>query len=349
MIVTLLRRAALSALVLAASFVSATHSIARAETVADFYKGRTITILSGFGAGGMYGIYSHLIADHMPKYIPGHPKMIPQFMPGAGGAKAANYFMNAAPQDGSVLGLLSQSIALTQVLRGGAHVRYDASKMHWIGSFDTVTNVLTVWNASTKIRSVADMKKEQLIVGAVGQGSIGYMNMVAIKKLLGLKMKIIAGYAKLENLDLALENGEVQGRAATFISISTRKMDWVNGHKITNLVQFALHRNAAHPDVPLAQDLTKNPEARRIFRFLAAPSTIGRGLSLPPGAPADRVAAMRAAFEQTVRDPAFLADAHARKLPINWAPAKDLTAAIDETVHAPKALVDKVEKLFTSD
>ena len=343
---TLLRRAALSAVLLTACFASAALSTAKADPVADFYKGRTITILSGFGAGGMYGIYSHLIADHMPSHIPGHPKMIPQFMPGAGGVKAANYFMAAAPQDGTVVGLLSQAIALTQVLRGGTNVRYDASKMHWLGSFDTVTNVLSVWNAGTKVRTVADMKKQQLIVGAPGKGSIGYMNMEALKKLLGLNMKIIAGYSQLEDLDLALERGEVQGRAATFISITTRKMDWIRDRKITNLVQFALRRDSAWKDVPLAQELTKDPETQRMFRFLAAPSTIGRGLCLPPGTPADRVAAMRKAFEDTVKDTAFLKDAHARKLPIDWASAKELTEAIDDTVHAPKALVEKVEKLF---
>jgi tripartite-type tricarboxylate transporter receptor subunit TctC len=254
--------------------------------------------------------------------------------------------MTAAPKDGTMIGLLSQSVALTQVLRGGANVRYDASKMHWIGSFDTVTNVLSLWNANTKARSVADMKTHEVIVGATGKGSIGYMNMVALKKLLGLKMRIIAGYSQLEDLDLALERGEVQGRAATFISISTRKMDWINDKKISNVVQFALRRDSGWRDVPLAQELTKDPEAQRMFRFLAAPSTIGRGLSLPPGTPPDRVAAMRKAFEDTVKDPKFLADAHGRKLPIDWASAKELTEAIDETVHAPKTLIDKVEKLF---
>jgi len=345
MIGTMLRRAALSALVLSASLGSA----AKADAVADFYKGKTITILSGFGAGGMYGIYSHVIADHMPKHIPGHPKMIAQFMPGAGGVKAANYFMTAAPKDGTVVGLLSQAIALTQVLRGGANVRYDASKMHWLGSFDTVTNVLSIWNAGTKVRTVTDMKDQELIVGATGKGSIGYMNMVALKKLLGLKMKIIAGYAQLEDLDLALERGEVQGRAATFISITTRKMDWINDKKITNLVQFSLRRDSAWPNVPLAQELTTDPEAQRIFRFLAAPSTVGRGFNLPPGTPPDRVAAMREAFEKTVKDPAFVAEAHAKQLPLDWVPAKELEAAINETVHAPKSLVDKVEKLFAGD
>jgi tripartite-type tricarboxylate transporter receptor subunit TctC len=345
MIGRLSHRAALSALITVASFATASVT-AWADSVSEFYHGRTITILSGFGAGGMYGIYSHVIADHMPDHIPGHPKMIAQFMPGAGGVKAANYFMTAAPKDGTMIGLLSQSVALTQVLRGGANVRYDASKMHWIGSFDTVTNVLSLWNANTKARSVADMKTHEVIVGATGKGSIGYMNMVALKKLLGLKMRIIAGYSQLEDLDLALERGEVQGRAATFISISTRKMDWINDKKISNVVQFALRRDSGWRDVPLAQELTKDPEAQRMFRFLAAPSTIGRGLSLPPGTPPDRVAAMRKAFEDTVKDPKFLADAHGRKLPIDWASAKELTEAIDETVHAPKTLIDKVEKLF---
>jgi len=345
MIGTMLRCAALSALVLSASLGTA----AKADAVADFYKGRTITILSGFGAGGMYGIYSHVIADHMPKHIPGHPKMIAQFMPGAGGVKAANYFMTAAPKDGTMVGLLSQAIALTQVLRGGANVRYDASKMLWLGSFDTVTNVLSLWNAGTKARSVEDMKTQEVIVGATGKGSIGYMNMVALKKLLGLKMRIIAGYAQLEDLDLALERGEVQGRAATFISITTRKMDWINDKKISNVVQFSLRRDSAWKDVPLAQELTKDPEVQRIFRFLAAPSTVGRAFNLPPGTPPDRVAALRKAFEDTVKDPAFIAEAHAKKLPLDWVPAKDLEEAINETVNAPKSLVEKVEKLFASD
>lgn len=334
-------RAAVAALVLLAA-----PSAARADAVADFYKGKTITILSGFGAGGMYGLYSRVIIQHMPKHIPGNPKMIAQFMPGAGGVKAANYFMSAAPQDGTVVGLLSQSIALTQVLRGGTNVRYDAAKMHWIGSFDTVTNVLSVWNASTKARTFADLKTQELIVGAPGKGSIGYMNMEALRHLLGAKLKIIAGYAQVEDVDLAFERGEVAGRAATFISIETRKQDWHDQKKVTHLVQFALRRDKGYPDVPLAQDLTDDPEVKRLFRFLAAPSSIGRGFSMPPGTPSDRVAAMRIAFEKTVKDPAFLADAKARKLPIDWVSAKDIEEAVRETVTAPRALVEKVESLF---
>jgi tripartite-type tricarboxylate transporter receptor subunit TctC len=319
---------------------------AAADAVADFYKGKTVTILSGFGAGGMYGLYSRVIIPHMSRHIPGQPTMIAQFMPGAGGVKAANYFANVAAKDGTVLGLLSQSIALTQVLRGGTTIRYDAAKMHWIGSFDSVTNVMSVWNATTKIRRFADLKTTELIVGAPGKGSIGYMNMIMTQRVLGAKLKIIAGYARVEDLDLAFERGEVAGRAATFISIITRKQDWIAGNKVTHLVQFGLKRHPSYPDVPLAQDLTDDPEAKRMMRFVASPGTIGRGVSLPPGTPADRVAAMRAAFDATVADPAFLAEARGRKLPINHASAQEVTEAIMETVAAPKAMVARVAEII---
>lgn len=322
---------------------------AAADPVADFYRGKTVTILAGFGAGGMYGIYSRLIADHMPRHIPGNPNMVSQFMPGAGGVKAANYFMTAAPQDGSMIGLLSQAIALTQVLRGGTNVRYDAAKLHWIGSFDTVSNVLSVWNDHSPVRKFADLRTRELIVGATGKGSIGYMNMIMTKKLLGANLRIIAGYNAVEDVDLAFERGEVEGRAATFISIITRKQDWIDGNKVTHLVQYGLRRDPAYPDVPLAHELTDDPEAQKMLRFIAAPGTVGRGMSLPPGTPPERVAAMRAAFEKTVKDPAFLADARARKLAIDYVSADELEAAILETVNAPQELVDKVVAIIASE
>jgi tripartite-type tricarboxylate transporter receptor subunit TctC len=308
-----------------------------------------VRVLIWAGAGGMYGIYSRLMDQYMPKYIPGHPNMINQFMPGAGGVKAANYFMNAAPRDGSMIAMLSQAVALTQMMPAGTRIEYDASKMHWIGSFDTVTNVLSVWNAHTPIRTFADLKTHELIVGASGKGSIGDINMILTKKLLGAKLKIISGYNKMEDIDLAFERGELTGRAATFISITSRKMDWITGHKITNVIQYALRPHPDFKNVPLAQDLTNDPEAKNMFRFIASPSTIGRAIALPPGTPADRVAAIREAFEKTVHDPAFLKDAHARGLPIDYVSAPELDAAIKETVSAPKALVDKVSKLTAHD
>ena len=316
--------------------------------ITDFYRGKTVRVLIWAGAGGVYAIYARLMGQYMPKYIPGHPTFIEQYMPGAGGVKAANYLMNAAPRDGSMIGMLSQAVALTQMMPAGTKIEYDASKMHWVGSLDTVTNVLSVWNANTPIRTFADLKTHELIVGASGKGSIGDINMILTKKLLGARLKIISGYSKMEDIDLAFERGELTGRAATFISITSRKMDWITGHKITNVIQYALRPDPDYKDVPLAQDLTSDPEAKKIFRFVASPSTVGRAIALPPGTPADRVAAIRAAFEKTVHDPAFLKAAHARKLPIDYVSAPELEAAIRETVNAPKDLVDKVAKLTAS-
>ena len=316
--------------------------------VADFYRGKTVRLLIWAGAGGVYAIYARLVDQYMPRYIPGHPKMIDQYMPGAGGVKAANYLMNAAPRDGSMIGMLSQAVALTQMMPAGTKIEYDASKMHWIGSFDTVTNVLSVWNANTPIRKFADLRTHELIVGASGKGSIGDINMILTKKLLGAKLRIIAGYSKMEDIDLAFERGELTGRAATFISITSRKMDWITGHKITNVIQYALRPDPNYRDVPLAQDLATDPEAKKMFRFIASPGTIGRAIALPPGTPADRVAAIREAFEKTVHDPAFLKDAHARGLPIDYVSAPELEAAIKETVSAPKDLVDRIAKLTAS-
>jgi tripartite-type tricarboxylate transporter receptor subunit TctC len=321
---------------------------ASADEIADFYKGKTITVLSGFGAGGMYGIYTGVINKHMPRHIPGNPTMIGQFMPGAGGVKAANFFHSAAPKDGSMMGMLSQAIALTQMLKAGTNVRYDAGKMHWLGSIDGVTNILSVWNGSTKVRTMEDLQKEEVIVGVTGKGSIGYMNMALTKSVLGAQLKIVAGYNNLPMIDKAFETGELQGRAATWISIKTRKQEWMKPGVVTQVVQFGLKKHPDLPNVPLAQELATDDADKRILEFAASPSTVGRALSLPPGTPAARVAALRKAFTDTMKDPEFLKEAHARKLPILWSTGEEVAAVIERTVATPPELVNRVKDIVAS-
>jgi tripartite-type tricarboxylate transporter receptor subunit TctC len=289
-----------------------------------------------------------VLNKHMGKHIPGNPTMIAQFMPGAGGVKAANYFYSAAPKDGTIIGMLSQAIALTQMLKGGTNVRYDASKLLWLGSIDGVTNIFSIWNSNTKVRTLADLQKMEVVAGATGKGSIGYMNLVLTNAILGAKIKIISGYNGVSLVDKAFENGEVNSRAATWISIKTRKQHWMKPNTITHIMQYALKKHPDLPNIPLASELATNDQDRRILEFAASPSIVGRSLALPPGTPKDRVAALRKAFVDTMKDPAFLKEAHDRKLPILWTSAEELSAVIDRTVQAPPALVKRVKDIIAN-
>ncbi|MPY71395.1 MAG: hypothetical protein GEU92_15075 [Alphaproteobacteria bacterium] len=336
------------ALVCALTAAVAVGAPARADAEADFFRDRTVTVLSGFGAGGMYGIYTRVLNKHFGKHIPGNPTMVAQFMTGAGGVKAANYFYSAAPKDGTTIGMLSQAIALTQMLKGGTNVRYDAGKMHWLGSMDGVVNIFSVWNASTKAQSLEELRKTEVVAGATGKGSIGYMNLVLTKALLGAKIKIIAGYNSVSLVDKAFENGEVQSRAATWISIKTRKQHWMKPGVVTHIMQYALKKHPDLPNIPLAQELAGSDEDRRILEFAASPSVVGRSLALPPGTPASRVATLRKAFEATMKDPEFLKEARARQLPILWSTGDEVAGVIRSTVSAPPALVKRVQDIIAS-
>lgn len=327
----------------AALTVGTLSGTANADPVADFYKKRQVTMLVAFGAGGGYGLYARTVAQHMGKHIPGNPTVITQFMSGAGGAKAANYFANAAPQDGTMIGLMSNAAALAQVMRG--KVKYDASKFHYLGRAASMESALIVWHTA-KATNFKQWMSNEVIFGSTGKASQDYFVPMMASKLLGVKVKMVMGYKGSRSINKAMEQGEVQAMSNSWSSVKARLGQWLADGKINTLAINGLVLPGDAPKVPLLVDMAKNANDRKLLEFIASAPAVGRAFSAPPGVTADRVAALRKAFEATMKDSAFLADAKKRKMDLNVMSGADVQKIVNDTVKTPPAMLKRIKSLL---
>ena len=328
-----------SALGLLAVLVAAVPSLAGAQSVAQFYSGKTINILIGAGEGGAYSLYGQLAAEYLRKLLPGNPTVIVQSMPGAGGIKTTDFLANVSPKDGTSLGMLLDLAAATQVLQPRA-VRYDLSKFSVVGSFVTDNPVVMV-RADTGVRNFADLKKKSVIVGASGKGSQTYVHPALLKDVLGADIKIVIGYRGSADISLALERGEVQAQSATWVSWQARHMDWIKNGQIIPIVQVGLKKESDLKDVPLMLELATTEEDRQVLELMSSGSQIGRALFAPPGVPADRIVALQTAFEAMVNDPGFREAAAKRKLVIVPTRGTDVQGIIQKVVSYAPAVIER--------
>jgi tripartite-type tricarboxylate transporter receptor subunit TctC len=309
----------------------------------DFYKGKTITIITSTGAGGSFDAAARSISRFMPKYIPGNPNMIVKNMPGGGHTRATNFMYNQAPKDGTHIATVGYTIPMHQVTSGRG-VRYDASKFNWIGTVGISNLAMMVWH-TTGVKSVEDLKKKEVTTGATGTGSATYLYANALNRVLGTKYKIITGYRKSVDIDIAMERGEVAGRGGQgWTSVPVDHPDWVKEKKIVVIAQVGEKRLSELKDVPLLQELTDDKEKKQILRFISLPVGVGRSYLAPPGTPADRVALLRKAFDQTMKDKGFVEETNKLKLDIRYTPGAELAKIVDETIKAPKELIAKVKE-----
>jgi tripartite-type tricarboxylate transporter receptor subunit TctC len=309
--------------------------------VADFYKGKTITLITSTGIGGAYDVVARLIARHMPRHIPGNPTIIVQNMPGGGNVLATNYLYNIAPKDGTAIATIHSAIPLQQVLDAGG-VRYDADKFNWLGSTGSQNEVILVWHTAG-IDSIAEAMKRPVIVGGTGAGAGMTLLPLVINNLLGTKFKIVMGYRTSEDVNLGMERGEVQARAFSIGSIESQHPDWISAHKVDFLAQSGAKRDKALPDVPLLTELARNDEQRQIFQLIASAPALGQPYVAPPDVPADRLAILRQAFAATLADPAFLADAARIRFDIEPLSADEVGGIVHATVHAPAGIIAKAK------
>lgn len=323
---------------------------AAAESPAEFYKDNVVTIILGAGPGGGYDLYARTVMKHLVKHIPGHPKYILQFMPGAGGLKAAQYFYNVASRDGSKLAKLSNMLPAFQLLRG--NVQYDVSKLNYIGRAASMQYVTMVWH-TTGVKSLEDAQKAKkpIVFGATGRSQSNYIVPVVMKELLGLNVRVIAGYPGTADINKALEQGEVSGRAGAWSSWISRAGPLIKSGKIVAIAQSGLEKatdikNGYGQPTPLLLDLAKNDEDRAILKLLASDAAVGRNFSVPPDVPKDRVKALCRAFDATMADPAFLADAKKRKLIVEPKTCEWLTRFAAEVVATPKPLVARAKAML---
>lgn len=338
----------LSRLALVLALLMATMTAAGAQDAAGFYAGRTIAIVMGTSPGGSYDIYGRVFATHLPRHIPGTPNIVVEHMPGAGGAVGANYFYNVAAKDGSVIATLSAGIVSFAVLNPDK-VKFDPARFTWLSAWGEAVSTLAVMNTAP-IKTLEEAKTKEVVLGSIGTGTISYQIPALMNSLLGTRFKVITGYAGGNPIRLAMERGEVSGTAILWEGWKSGTPDWVRDGKLVQLVQVASKRLEPDlADVPTLIELAKTDEQRHVFAFLSHGAVNARAVSLPPGVPADRVAAMRAAVDRTYKDAAFLADAAKADFHIAPVSAEATTDTVKQQAALPAQLVARVRNILGYD
>jgi tripartite-type tricarboxylate transporter receptor subunit TctC len=313
---------------------------AGAQSAAEFYRGKSIELDIGYSVGGGYDLYARLIARRLGGHVPGNPTVVPRNMEGAGSLRLANYLYAAAPHDGTVIGAISRGAAFDPLFNEQG-ARFDASKFSWIGSANNEVSVCVAL-ASSGIAKFDDLYAKPLTIGSTGAADDTYQFPALVNAVLGTKFKIVTGYPGGNDVSLALERGEVQGRCGwSWSSIKTTRPNWIRNKRIVVLVQMSLSKHPDLPDVPLIMDLAKTDEQRQIFKMIFARQTMGRPYAAPPGLPADRLAALRTGFMDTMTDREFLDEAEQNKFEINPVSGEQLEALVKEVYRTPPEVVKK--------
>ena len=330
--------AAMAAFTIAAGLTAS----AKADAVADFYKGRKVTLIISSPVGGGYNRYARTVARHLGKNIPGNPTIIPKNLPGAGGIKASNFLYNLAPQDGSTIGSI-QNTVLFEPLWSNKHARFDVNKFNWLGSANSEVSMIVVWHTAP-VKTIQDLLKTEITVGATGAASTPAFFGRLQNALLGTKMKIINGYKGMTGAFFAMERGEVQGFPSAFYSsLKSRWGRMLDKKRIRILVQVALKKHPELPNVPLAHEIASSKENRALFKLASAPLAIGRPSVAPPGVPKARVKALRAAFAATMGDAGYLKDAKKQRLETgNWVTGARIDEIIKDSYNAPRPVVARL-------
>jgi tripartite-type tricarboxylate transporter receptor subunit TctC len=299
----------------------------------DFYKGKTITVSVGAGAGGTYELYTRMLAEFWPRHVPGEPTVIVMSRPGAGGVTVANFVANAAAKDGTQLGLTLNTVPLFQVA-GGEGVKFNIGELQWIGNMWAATGIVAVSDrAPAKTMDAA--KTAEVMLGCVGRGSETFIVPQVMNTLLGTKFKCVMGYTGIAQIDLAIERGEVFGRGASWYSFLETRPDWVRDKKIIPLVQIGFKKDPTIPDVPLLVELARNEKERTVFELVSSSAPFSRAVFGPPGVPKERIDILRRAFDKTMADPEFLSTMKARKIEISPNTGEDLQKIAADLLKTP--------------
>ena len=318
------------------------------DDVAGFYRGRQVDLYIGYSAGGGYDTYARLLARHLGKHIPGNPTVVPQNMPGAGSLTLANYLYNIAPKDGSAIGTFGRGLAMEPLLGGGG-IRFDATRFTWLGSLNNEVSVCVSWHTSD-VKTVDDLRTRELIVGGTGSGSDTHIFPVVLKNLLGLDIRLISGYPGGNDVLLAMERGEIDGRCGwSWATVMAVRPDWIEQKQVNILMQMALEKHPALPDVPLVMDLARSEDERQAMELIFSRQVMGRPYAAPPDIPVARRDALRRAMDAVVVDPEFVADAQRIDLELNPVSGEDVEALVRRVYGAsPQAIALATEALRQS-
>jgi tripartite-type tricarboxylate transporter receptor subunit TctC len=320
-------------------------TLAAAQTTAEFFKGKTVELYVGYSAGGGYDVYGRLLSRHVGKHIPGNPSVVVKNMPGAGSLTLANWLYNVAPKDGTAFGIIGRGTGFDPLL-GSTRAKFDATKFNWIGSANDEVSVCVAWHTSgiTKFEQVLD---KELVVGGTGPAADTDQFPKVLNGALGTKFKIVSGYPGGNDVGLAMERGEVNGRCGwSWSSVIATHKPWLDDKKIAVLIQLSLSKHPDLPNLPLVMDFAKTEEQKQIFQLVFARQVMGRPFLAPPGIPADRVAVMRKAFMDTMTDRAFLAEAEKGKLEITPVSGESVQKLVADIHGSPKQIAMKVAELL---
>ncbi len=337
------RRTALAAIGMAA-FMGIGFE-ASAQSVEEFYKGKTVELYIGYSVGGGYDTYARTIARHIGKHIPGNPTVVPVNMDGAGSLRMTNWLYEAAPQDGTVFGTFARA-APFDPLFGNQEATFDALKFNYIGSANNEVSLCTAM-ARTGIETFDDLKEQELIIGGTGDTADTVQFPKVLNAVFGTKMRIINGYPGGNDVVMAMERQEVDGRCGwSYSSIISGNADWLKNGDVNLLMQLSTSKHPELPDVPLVMDLVENPADRKLLNLMFARQTLGRPYAAPPGVPEDRVEALRAAFMATMQDPEFLAEAKAQDLEITPVDGATVQSLVEEVYQSDPEVIARLNEIL---
>jgi tripartite-type tricarboxylate transporter receptor subunit TctC len=318
-----------------------TSASAHADPISDFYGGRTVNLAIGYAPGGGYDLYARTLARHISRHIPGNPTIVVQNMPGAGSIKAANFLYTIAPKDGSTFGGFSRGAFLDPLLGRSEGTQYEPTKFNWLGSISNEVGVCA-FRATAGIKSWADMRAKPFIIGATGAGADSDVFPTVLRKMFKLPMKVVAGYGSAAEVVIAIKRNEVDGRCGwSWSSLVSWNRDMYESRQIDVVLQLAAQKLDELPNVPLVTDVTDDAEQKTALRLIVSRQTMARPYVAPPGVPAERVRALRAAFDATMRDPAFLADAKRQDLEVRPVSGSEADALLKEVYATPPEIVKR--------
>ncbi|MDB5534021.1 MAG: hypothetical protein JWO28_2336 [Hyphomicrobiales bacterium] len=321
-------------------------SWAQADAVADFYKDKTIDLIVGSTPGNDFDLRGRMLARNMPRFIPGHPNIVARNMPGGGGIIAMNHMATRATRDGTTLHIVFPNMGPLQAT-GAPGIAFDLRQFYYIGNTTDSPNLMSAWH-TTGVRTIDDAKKRELALGS-SPGNTGTYYALALNLMIGTKFKVISGYPGGNEINLAMERGEIDGRASnTYSAWKSTKPDWLTDGKLVHLVQVGRQRHPELADVPLLHELTTNPEDRQILEFLSASVSIARPVVTTPGVPMERVTALRRAFDQAIRSPELLAEAAKLNMDISPLTGEDAQRISDAILNAPPGVIQRAKLIMES-
>jgi tripartite-type tricarboxylate transporter receptor subunit TctC len=322
----------------------ASVACASAQPADEFFKGKTLRFTVVYEPGGTYDLYSRLLIAHLPRHIPGNPAILIQYMPGAGGMVGTVNLYEKAERDGTQLGMLPRDIAVNQMLHPQA-ARYDAKRFNWIGRIASYTGVMFVMSR-TGVKTAADLRSTQVIAGSWGNSTDSFVTPTLLNALAGTKFKIVTGYRGAADVDLAIERGEADTRVASWTALKTTRSEWLRDSKIVVPFQTGLKRHPDLPDLPLISDLATSDDGKRILEFMNSDSSVGWNVVVPPEVPQDRVTQLRTAFDATMNDPDFLADAQKIGLEIVTGRGDEVAQVVARTLATPPEIVARLTAIM---